>query len=515
MKTTVKGKGKVKKTRHLDLKIGGMYCNGCKSRIEARLLRERGIRAATVLYDSCKASIEYDPGILLANDIKGIIEKLGYRALPADAKITSRLGVDMRQLAGILIALAAVFMLFRNFGFLWVTGKFPLAEEGMSLGFIFVIGLLTGVHCVAMCGGINISQTLPTSLGDGEPEEEESLAGLNAAVDVAGGSTVSAAKRGPHRLIKTAPATGAGQAAKRDPRKPAAVLKAAVPSLKYNLGRVAGYTVVGAVVGGIGATLTFSGYFKGAVQLIAGVFMVIMGLSMFGVVPGLSKIAPRLPASLGRFIENRKNGRTGPFVVGVLSALMPCGPLQAMQLYALQSGSATLGALSMFVFSLGTLPLMFGFGALSGLLGGRFKGKAMVAGASFVILMGLFMFSNGANLSGLTFAFPGISGTPSAQAVDDGTTVTAANGEQIVNATLTRYGYPSFTVKKDVPVKFVLNAPEGSLTGCNSGIIIPSLGVEKRLVQGENVIEFTPRETGTIDYSCWMGMIRSSFTVEA
>jgi hypothetical protein len=184
-----------------------------------------------------------------------------------------------------------------------------------------------------------------------------------------------------------------------------------------------------------------------------------------------------------------------------------------MQLYALQSGSVALGALSMFVFSLGTLPLMFGFGALSGLLGGRFKGKAMVAGASFVILMGLFMFSNGANLSG--FTLPSISGTPSAQTADDGVTVTVSNGEQIVNATLTRYGYPSFTVKKDMPVKFILNAPEGSLTGCNSGIVIPSLGVEKRLSQGENVIEFTPRDTGTIDYSCWMGMIRSSFTVEA
>jgi plastocyanin domain-containing protein len=30
---------------------------------------------------------------------------------------------------------------------------------------------------------------------------------------------------------------------------------------------------------------------------------------------------------------------------------------------------------------------------------------------------------------------------------------------------------------------------------------------------GENIIEFTPEKTGTIPYSCWMGMIGSSIEV--
>ena len=47
---------------------------------------------------------------------------------------------------------------------------------------------------------------------------------------------------------------------------------------------------------------------------------------------------------------------------------MPCGPLIQCELYALGTGSAYKGALSMLLFSLGTVPLMLTFGALSGLI---------------------------------------------------------------------------------------------------------------------------------------------------
>ena len=62
------------------------------------------------------------------------------------------------------------------------------------------------------------------------------------------------------------------------------------------------------------------------------------------------------------------NGKHGPFYIGLLNGLMPCGPLQAMQIYALGTGSFVMGAASMFFFSVGTVPLMFGFGVLSSIL---------------------------------------------------------------------------------------------------------------------------------------------------
>lgn len=59
----------------------------------------------------------------------------------------------------------------------------------------------------------------------------------------------------------------------------------------------------------------------------------------------------------------------------------------------------------------------------------------------------------------------------------------------------------------------MIKAEKSSLNGCNNSIIIPAYGIEKPLAVGDNIIEFTPTESGTIPFSCWMGMIRSSITV--
>ena len=84
-----------------------------------------------------------------------------------------------------------------------------------------------------------------------------------------------------------------------------------------------------------------------------------------------------------------------------MNGLMPCGPLQAMQLYALGTGSFLAGALSMFIFSLGTVPLMFGLGALSSLLSSKFTSRMMKVSAALVLLLGLVMVNRGLALSGV------------------------------------------------------------------------------------------------------------------
>jgi sulfite exporter TauE/SafE len=66
------------------------------------------------------------------------------------------------------------------------------------------------------------------------------------------------------------------------------------------------------------------------------------------------KAQPRIPRVFAEKIDKKKDGK-GPLYVGLLNGLMPCGPLQAMQLYALSTGDPVKGALSMLVFSLGTV----------------------------------------------------------------------------------------------------------------------------------------------------------------
>lgn len=54
---------------------------------------------------------------------------------------------------------------------------------------------------------------------------------------------------------------------------------------------------------------------------------------------------------------------------------------------------------------------------------------------------------------------------------------------------------------------------EGKLNGCNSEIVVPAYDLFVKLHEGENIVSFIPDETGTIPYSCWMGMIKSSINV--
>lgn len=436
----------------LKLSISGMTCSGCARKIENTLKLTDGVSDAKVSLQGTYAEIAYDPSVISAEKLILLVKGLGY-----DAKESSpNAGVqkDLIKVAGAALAIVAAYFLIDKVGILGVFTAVPLAKQGMGYGMLFIIGLLTSVHCVAMCGGINLTQTL-------------------------------SAKSSP------------------DTRKTAAA--SLTPSLLYNAGRVASYTIIGAIVGAAGSVISLSAAFKGAIQLIAGVFMVLMGLSMLNIIPSLSKLIPRLPSSLaGRIVE--KSAGKGPFIVGLLNGLMPCGPLQAMQLYALSTGSPVAGALSMLVFSLGTVPLMFGLGVLGSLLSRKSARGLIAAGAVLVVLLGVLMFGNGLSLTGYTA--PEL---PKEKPV--GTFAVISGGLQVVTTRLGSNSYEPIIVQKGIPVRWIIQARPQDINGCNNRLVVPSYKLEKAFAPGDNIIEFTPSKSGVIPFSCWMGMIRSRITV--
>ena len=59
----------------------------------------------------------------------------------------------------LILVIVLVGLLFLNkFGLLNIFNAFPTANENTSYGMLFIIGLFTSLHCVSMCGGINLSQ---------------------------------------------------------------------------------------------------------------------------------------------------------------------------------------------------------------------------------------------------------------------------------------------------------------------------------------------------------------------
>jgi plastocyanin domain-containing protein len=75
-------------------------------------------------------------------------------------------------------------------------------------------------------------------------------------------------------------------------------------------------------------------------------------------------------------------------------------------------------------------------------------------------------------------------------------------------------GYTPNTIriKNNVPVRWIIDVTQ--ISGCTNEIIIPTLGLSKKLTTGKNYVTFTPRKKGRLGFSCWMGMVRGTFIVE-
>jgi len=445
--------------------ISGMTCSHCEMRVVGAVKKISGVSSASASFSRHRLTIAYNPEKIdeatLDAGVKKAVEQDGYKVLG-----TAKDPQPIAKVIPVVIILLALYLILRyTVGFDFF-GFIPKIDSTISLSALFLTGILTSVHCVAMCGGINLSQSV---------------------------------------------GTGAASASKlKNP-------------LLYNLGRVISYTIIGGVVGGIGSVLFLSETLKAVILAIAALGMLLMGLSMLGWLPWW--LTPRMPTFLAKPLGKAGIGK-GPLVVGLLNGLMPCGPLQAMQLYALASGSALTGALSMLLFSLGTVPLMLGAGALFSTLKGKFAYVVQRVSAVLVVLFAVVMAASALSLLGIRATTSvdapqaaNATNAPSTttqkdadsllqQALDKGyLPATIEGGVQTVQANLNPSVYPFIIVQKGIPVELTITADEANITGCNQTVVLPSYNVKKTLAAGDNVIKFTPDKTGLISYTCWMGML--------
>lgn len=277
--------------------------------------------------------------------------------------------------------------------------------------------------------------------------------------------------------------------------------RSALQPLLFNLGRLVSYTAFGALAGAVGSVFKLASWASGALMMAAAMLMLLMALQLGG---ALRMPSVRLPAVL-----KQVPAVAGPFALGLFNALMPCGPLQAMQLYALASGSALMGAASMAAFCLGTVPLLLGFGLVSNLAKGRARGIMQTAGAGLMLVLSVGMLYRGALSCGLVPQQQGVQSFEGyvAAAVAPDSSVQEAAFE------LEFSGYQDLLLQAGVPARITIRADAGRLTGCNNALQIPEWDVEQELHAGDNIIEFTPAKAGVYRYSCWMNMLDSTIAV--
>ncbi len=208
----------------------------------------------------------------------------------------------------------------------------------------FLVGLLGGVHCVGMCGGI--VGALSFGLGEGHP---------------------SVRKKWPCLLA-------------------------------YNLARISSYTLAGFLLGGFSAlavNLVAINRLQQGLLVLAGLFMVLLGLYLAGWWRLLARVEQaggffwkRIEPLGRRFLPVRRPAQA--FALGLVWGWLPCGLVYSVLIWAIASGSAVSGAGLMLSFGMGTLPNLLAMGLFAGSLQ-RWVQKAWLRqlAGSLIMLFGL------------------------------------------------------------------------------------------------------------------------------
>ena len=194
--------------------------------------------------------------------------------------------------------------------------------SAVEFGLMLSLGLISTLHCAQMCGPIVVSYSLASIQGTGgSPRRWTSLFG----------------------------------------------------HLAYNAGRILTYSLLGAVAGVAGQSMTWMGRLAGlshTASLVAGAVMIIGGVAMLGWLPALASLGQSSAVVTSRFLRPLRELLTSPklsrrFALGLALGLLPCGLIYAALMKSLAASSALGGALDMLAFGMGTASSLLAIGLLS------------------------------------------------------------------------------------------------------------------------------------------------------
>ncbi len=337
------------------INIKGMMCSGCESIIEEAVSEIGGVVEVKADYPEGKCQVRYENNKISLEDIYKTIELKGYEIeLTPDSKRSVFIKISLSLLALIGIVLLMVFS--RK---LWHQFSVPDISSQLSYGMIFVVGLITGLHCIGMCGSFVI------------------------------GYTVKDAEHGRSAYLS---------------------------HILYGAGKTISYAMFGAIFGFIGSVVSITPFISGVSILLAGIFLIIFGLNTLNVFSVLKRVRIKQPEAMTRYANKKRRNSRSPFFIGFFSGfLLGCGPLQAMYIMAAGNGDPIEGAKFLAAFGLGTLPALLGFGMATRWLSGTMTRRITQISGVILLVMGTMMLNKGLMKTKSGYDFKSISTTLSQQ----------------------------------------------------------------------------------------------------
>lgn len=450
------------------ISIKGMHCRSCEIVIEHELKKLPGVTSVNVNHNTGMASVSSE-GELDERVVQEVLQRAGYSLGSEELPWFSRHAKDYGELGMAFLMAMGLYFIASSLGIVNLSTNH--GSNYSNLFTVLVIGLTAGIStCMALVGGLVL------------------------------GSSARYAEKHPM-------ATG---------------IQKFTPHIYFNIGRIVSYFVLGGLVGWAGSIFQLSTSTLGYLTIAVGGVMLLLGGQLVDIFPRLKKISFTLPKEISQALGIHKKtdqeySHTNSMVSGALTFFLPCGFTQAMQLYAMSTGSPLQGALTMGVFAIGTAPGLLGVGGLSSVVKGQSAKMFFKTAGVVVIALSFFNIKNGFNLTGGWPDIPRIIAVLASQPGDTLETVGSAKategGVQEIAMTQGSGGYSpnKFTIQAGVPVRWTITSTD--VNTCAASLVSQQIGVRTTLKLGKNVIEFTPKATGTIRFSCSMGMFTGSFTV--
>jgi uncharacterized protein len=445
--------------------VAGMTCRTCEVRIQrfvGRLPNVTGVRASA---PRGRVEIESSAPVPAAAIAKAI-NAAGYE-IGRTPWLASDSNVWLTAVAG--IALVAVLAVLAQ-----VTGITELASGAGDLGsggllVALLLGLAAGVStCMALVGGLVLALSA-------------SFQARCTALGIPDGGVLSQMR----------------------------------PALVFMAGRVIGYGVLGAALGALGASVVLPPQVTAVLMIAVAVVMTILGTRLTGLSPRIATWSPTLPMGVGRQL-GLADGGGGTYSdaraagLGAASFFLPCGFTQAVQIYALSTGSPLFAGAIMAVFAIGTAPGLLALAGLPVVVPSRMRPTLLRLVGVVVIGFAFINASAGIRLSGVTLPSLGAEAAAAAPLPASGV---SADGTQALTTFQDGGGYSpaSVSIYAGIPTRWTI---ESSTTAtCAASLVVPSLGIRVQLNEGSNTIDLPAMPPGSLDYSCSMGMYGGRITV--
>ena len=291
-----------------------------------------------------------------------------------------------------------------------------------------------------------------------------------------------------------------------------------LPVVMFLGAKLVSHTLLGFLLGAVGSFITLSLGLRIGFQIFAALFMFATAMNLLNVHPIFRYVVIQPPKFLTRRIRklSKDDSLFAPAFLGFFTIFIPCGVTQAMEILAINSGSAIQGALIMFAFVLGTVPLFTLIGVATSRFSELFQEKFMKVAAALLIVMSLYAI-NGVlvvldapfSVQKVVWMYQTIKSYESSQVENDKFTSMPAdkNSIQQVTIKIQNYGYSPNTLKVKTGQPVEMTLVNDDAYSCASAFVFREFGINTYVKPGTSEkFTFTPKKPGRYVFACSMGM---------